>query len=82
MANKTIGSCASCDYPLVANHIGEEVTCPMCNSINESISQEVTIPRPVLIGVIAFLVGVFVGPALIATTSEGQKWLEKQARGG
>ena len=80
MANKTIGSCASCGYPLAAEHIGDQVTCPMCSAVNEAVSQGVTISTPVFVGILAFFAGMIFGPSLIATTSEGRTWLEKQAR--
>lgn len=47
------------------------------------ISQEpggVTIPTSVLVGVIFFGLGMLLGPSLVASTDEGKKWLEKQAR--
>ena len=81
MANKTIGSCASCGYPLAASHPGQIETCPMCATVNEAVSQGVTISTPVFVGIIAFFAGIILGPALIASTSEGRAWLEKQARG-
>jgi len=80
MATKTIGSCAVCGYPLAAEYVGQKVTCPMCGSVNEAISQ-ITIPTPVFVGVVAFFAGMFFGPSIIATTTEGRKWLEEQARG-
>ena len=88
VANKSISGCSACGYPLRAKYIGEVVTCPMCTASNEavpqtvtgSISQHVSIPTPVLIGVLSFFAGVILGPSLIASTSEGRTWLEKQAR--
>ena len=80
MAIKTISKCASCGYPLAADVEGQTVTCPMCGTVNEAISQGVTIPTPVFVGFLAFGFGVLLGPALIATTAGGREWLEKQAR--
>ena len=83
MENTTLSKCASCGYPLKASFEGQVATCPMCSSINEAISQEgVRIPTPLLVGIIAFGVGMFLGPAIIASTTEGQKWLERQIRKG
>jgi len=53
----------------------------MCATVNEAVSQGVTISTPVFVGIIAFFAGIILGPALIASTSEGRAWLEKQARG-
>jgi len=75
-----MGSCAVCGYPLTASHIGEVVNCPMCSSINEAITEGVTISTPVFVGILCFFGGMLLGPSLIATTSEGRTWLEKQAR--
>ncbi len=89
MPKKAISGCSSCGYPLAASHIGEVVSCPMCATSNEAvsqavngaISQHVTIPTPVLVGILAFLGGMFLGPSIIASSSEGRSWLEKRARG-
>lgn len=75
-----IGSCAVCDYPLPSQFKGHEVTCPMCSTINEQIGQGITIPSTWFWGLIAFGAGVFLGPALIASTAGGRRWLEEQAR--
>lgn len=80
MATKTIGSCAVCGYPLAAEVEGQQVTCPMCTSVNEAVSQGITIPGTLFWSLIAFGAGVILGPALIASTAEGRNWLEKQAR--
>jgi len=80
MATKTISKCASCGYPLATEFEGQTVTCPMCSTVNEAISQGITISTPVFVGVLAFLGGVLIGPALIASTAGGREWLEKQAR--
>ena len=79
MATKTIGSC-SCGYPISAGYEGELVSCPMCNTINEAIAQDVTIPTWLLMLGIGLGVGIVAGPAIMATTETGQKWLEKQVR--
>ena len=72
-------SCATCGYPIAGGHIGQEVTCPSCSSISKVISG-VTIPGWMLTGGIAFALGVIFGPALIASTDQGARWLEKRAR--
>ena len=82
MATKTIGNCASCDYPIATERIGEKVTCPMCQTVNETIAQNVTIPGVLFWSVLAFGLGMLLGPTVIASTSEGRKWLEEQARAG
>ena len=81
MSTKTIASCAVCGYPIAAEFEGQTVTCPMCGTVNEAVSSGITIPTPLFVGIISFTLGVFLGPALIATTEEGRRWLEEQARG-
>ena len=76
----TLTKCPVCSYPIQANVEGETTVCAYCGEKLEAISQ-VTIPTPLFVGVIAFGLGVLLGPALIATTTEGRSWLEKQARG-
>ena len=76
-----IPGCASCGYPIAAEP-GDTVSCPNCSTINEAISQVVEIPRPVLIGILAFAAGMFLGPAIVSSTSSGKAWLERQARRG
>lgn len=81
MATDTISKCVSCGYPLAAEYEGQQVSCPMCNTLNEVITQEgITIPTPVFVGVLCFFGGMLIGPALVATTSGGRDWLEKQAK--
>lgn len=50
--------CASCGYPLGADHIGQQVSCPMCSSINEAIAQGVTVPDWIFYGGFGVLVGI------------------------
>ena len=71
-------SCATCGYPL-AGQVGQRLSCPHCNGISQVISG-VTIPGWMLTGGIAFALGVIFGPALIASTDSGARWLEKKAR--
>lgn len=78
MATKTTGSCAICGYPIAASYEGESVTCPNCKTTN--IAQGVTIPNWLLAGGIGLAVGIIAGPAIMASTETGQKWLEKQVR--
>lgn len=75
----TLSNCPACSFPIQANVEGETQACAYCGE--HLIAQGVTIPTPLFIGVIAFGLGVLLGPALIATTTEGRSWLEKQARG-
>lgn len=82
MANKAIAKCASCGYPLTAEYEGQIEACPMCATVNEAISQGVTVPTPVFVGIIAFCLGMFLGPSIVASSTEGQKWLERQIRRG
>jgi len=46
------------------------------------ISQGITISTPLLVGVLAFAAGMFLGPALMASTQSGQSWLLRQAKRG
>lgn len=75
----TLTRCSECGYPIQAKFEGQTQICAYCGE--NLIAQGITIPTPLFIGVIAFGLGVLLGPALIATTSEGRGWLEKQARG-
>lgn len=76
---ETLTKCPVCGYPIQASVEGEAAVCAYCGE--QLIAQGVTIPTPLFVGLIAFGLGVLLGPALIATTSEGRGWLEKQARG-
>lgn len=80
MATRTISKCPVCGYPIKSASEGEAVVCAYCGS--ELIAQGVTIPTPVFVGVIALLAGIFLGPAIIASSATGRSWLEKKARGG
>lgn len=82
MSIKNNSDCSSCGYPLGLEYEGQVEECPHCSSINQAISEGVTIPTPLFIGIIAFVAGMFLGPAIISSTAEGQKWVERQARGG
>ena len=77
----SMAACAECNYPISAPRIaGKQITCPMCSTINEVTGVE--IPTPIFAGGIGFLLGIFIGPALIASSDWGRHWLEKKARGG
>jgi phage FluMu protein Com len=81
MATKTISRCASCGYPLAADSLGQQVTCPNCGSINEVISQQgVSIPTWLFAGSIGLIAGLVLGPPLIATTEAGAQWMARRAR--
>ena len=77
----TLTKCCGCGYPIQANFEGETAICAYCGQKLEAvITQGVTIPSTLFWAGLAFGLGVLVGPALIASTSEGRSWLEKQAR--
>lgn len=80
--NKIEGGCSTCGYPITAEQIGERVSCPYCGigNIATGISQGVTLPTPLVVGLVAFGLGVLLGPTLIASTEAGQKWLTKKAQ--
>jgi len=40
----------------------------------------VTIPTPVFVGIVMFGLGMFIGPALLASTSGGRDYLERAAK--
>ena len=75
----TLTKCSECGYPIQANAEGETQVCAYCGE--SLIAQGVTIPTPLFVGLLSFGLGMLLGPALIATTSGGRDWLEKQARG-
>ena len=79
MATKTVSKCPVCSFPMSAEYQGQTAICADCGA-NLIAENGVTIPTPIFIGVISFALGMFIGPALIASTSEGRTWLEKQAR--
>jgi hypothetical protein len=79
MAIKTISECSSCGYPLTAEYVGQQATCPMCGEVNEAISQGVTIPTWLFSFTIGLVVGVVLGPTIIGSTDAGAKWLRKKA---
>lgn len=78
--NNTVSKCASCGYPLTTAPIGEHITCPMCSTVNESISEGVTVPTGLLWTLLGFGLGLIIGPAIISSTQEGANWLSEQAR--
>lgn len=39
----------------------------------------VSVPTPVIVGLVAFAFGVILGPALIASTQKGSEWLRDMA---
>ncbi len=78
---QTLTKCCECGYPIQANVEGDRTACAYCGTQLQAIAQGVTIPTPLFIGVLMFGIGVLLGPALIATTDGGRRWLEKQARG-
>lgn len=79
--NRIGGGCSTCSYPITAEHIGDRVSCPYCGigNIATGISG-VTLPTSLVVGLVAFGLGVLLGPTLIASTEAGQKWLTKKAQ--
>lgn len=79
---KTISKCAGCGYPLAVTPLGTQVTCPNCKVTNESIAGSiaaVTVPTPIVVGLLAFAAGVIVGPALLSGIQAGTRNLERRA---
>jgi len=76
----TLTKCPVCSYPIQANVKGETAVCAYCGEQLEAVAQGVTIPTPLFVGLISFGLGMLLGPALVATTDEGRRWLEGQAR--
>ncbi len=76
-------ACPACGFPVMEMPPGERVSCSNCNTslIMNDIGQDVSIPAPLVVGLLAFVFGVIVGPALLAATDEGSKWLARQTRG-
>jgi len=81
MANKTISKCPVCGFPITAEHEGQTAICANCGEKLEAIQSSISGPAfgfwPFVIGL---TFGVILGPAIIAGTDSGRKWLEKQAR--
>ena len=80
MAVKTLSKCASCGYPLNAEFEGQTTTCPMCGTINEAISQGVTIPNWLFASSIGLAIGIILGPSILGSTEAGARYLERRAR--
>jgi len=59
MPTKTIGSCSQCNYPIAASYVGETVSCPMCNTLNEAITG-VDVPNVIFWGGLGFVAGYLV----------------------
>lgn len=59
-------SCPGCHYPIVSPaYEGQQVKCPYCGAVSEAITQ-VTIPTSAVVGVLCFIAGVLLGPAVHA----------------
>lgn len=80
MATKTISKCAECGYPIAAEYEGQKVSCPMCQTVNEAISQGVEIPTWLFASSLGLAAGIILGPAIIGSTETGARWLERRAR--
>jgi DNA-directed RNA polymerase subunit RPC12/RpoP len=74
--------CPTCGFPIMEVSPGERIQCSNCQTglIMTDIGQEVSIPAPVIVGLLGFVLGVIVGPALLAATDEGSRFLARQAR--
>ena len=72
-------ACPVCGFPIKVDYSGQELACPACGE--NVISQGVTVPTWFVAGGIGVILGIFLGPAIIGSTEEGSKWLERQARG-
>ena len=76
-----MGSCYSCGYPIGAAYGGQEISCPMCGTENKAISGRIGgVGSTLLIFGIGLAIGIFAGPAIIASTEAGSQWLAKKAR--
>lgn len=73
----TLTKCPICGYPIQAHVVGETTACSYCGE--HLISQGVTIPTSIFVGALFFGLGMLLGPALVATTDSGKRWLVKQA---
>jgi hypothetical protein len=72
--------CPVCKYPIPAPmQYGQMVKCPYCNAISRAVTQ-ITVPTPLFVGILSFIAGVILGPAVIASTQSGAEWLAKKAR--
>ena len=63
MSIKTIAKCSSCGYPITAEFVGQQVSCPMCSTINEAITG-ITIPTTLFWATLTFIAGVVLSPYL------------------
>jgi uncharacterized protein (DUF983 family) len=78
----SVGSvaCPVCGYPIPdPRYLGEQVKCAYCGTISEAISQ-VSIPSSLFAGVIGFVVGVILGPTVIAAAEAGSQKLARKSR--
>ena len=77
MAN-TLSKCSGCGFPIQAEFEGQSSVCAYCGE--NLIAEGVTIPTSLFVGLLTFGIGMFLGPAILASTSEGSQWLMKQAK--
>lgn len=82
MATAVGAPCPVCGFPVAVESEGQRTVCAYCGEKLESISQGITVPTPLFVGVIMFGLGILLGPSIIASTKSGQQWLERKARGG
>lgn len=77
----TLTKCPACGYPIQAKIEGETAVCAYCGEQLEAVvTQGVTIPTTLFWSLFAFGLGVLVGPAIIASTEGGQKWLIRRVK--
>lgn len=75
-----ISSCPTCGFPITASYEGQSAVCANCG--DNLISQGVTIPTPLFAGGLGLVIGILIGPAILAASGWGRSYLEKKARGG
>lgn len=75
-----IVDCPVCGFPTSVEHEGQVKVCANCGTSMRAITQEIAIPAPLFTFGIGLVLGIIVGPALIASTTEGSKWLERQVK--
>jgi len=87
--------CSSCSYPIKVDYVGQAIKCPFCgtrgivadkevkvlNRIqNDGIAQEgVALPTWLVAGSVGLLLGIWLGPALLASSREGAQRLARLA---
>lgn len=74
-------SCPVCGYPIPdPRYEGAEVKCAYCGTISQTIAQDVTVPTWLVAGVSGFVIGVALGPSILASIESGSQKLARKAR--